>query len=188
MRATRSIDQKYGGLGVGLTLVRRLVELHGGNVQARSEGAGKGSEFIVKLPALPPQSDAAGPIVERRHSGHAARRILVVDDSLDNAETLAMALRTGEHEVEVADSGRLALQIAARFHPDAVIIDIGMPDMDGYELARRLREGPGTQSATLVALSGYGHDAARQEAWQAGFDEYFVKPVDINRIVELLDD
>jgi two-component system CheB/CheR fusion protein len=185
MRATRSIDHRYGGLGVGLTLVRRLTEMHGGRVEAHSAGAGKGSEFVVRLPLDTPaqrgkaQAPAAG--------GRAAEpcRVLVVDDNLDNLESTAMSLRLFEHEVETADSGRRALAIAAEFKPEVVVIDLGMPDMDGLELARQIRE-RSEDGVRLVALSGYGHDEARRRARSAGFARYLVKPAgpeDLNEAI-----
>jgi two-component system CheB/CheR fusion protein len=187
MRAARSIDQQYGGLGVGLTLVKRLVEMHGGAVRAESEGLGKGSRFTVCLPALPPQADSPPAVIDSGNEGPSARRILIVDDSVDNVDTLAMALRTGPHEVRTAESGARALEIAAQFRPEFVFIDIGMPGMDGYELARRLREKETTASARLIALSGYGHAAARDSASDAGFAEYLVKPVDPRKILSLIE-
>jgi two-component system CheB/CheR fusion protein len=185
--APQSLDQEYGGLGIGLTLVRRLVELHGGTVEPASDGPGKGSTFTVRLAALPSQIDRAPPIVERRTSGPILRRVLIVDDNEDNAVTLALALRAAEQEVETADSGERALEIAEYFKPDVVIIDIGMPGMDGYELARRLRAFPDEADARMIALSGYSHDNARQRAWDVGFDDYLVKPVEIARLLELVE-
>jgi two-component system CheB/CheR fusion protein len=161
--------------------------MHGGTVQADSDGLGKGSRFAVRLPALPSQADRSPPIVDRAHAQHVARRVLVVDDNADNVETLGMVLRAEGHEVETAESGPRALDIAGHFEPEIVIIDIGMPGMDGYELARRLRAERATASATLIALSGFGQDGARERAWKAGFDEYLVKPVDLGEIVSLVD-
>jgi two-component system CheB/CheR fusion protein len=186
MRATRSIDQQYGGLGVGLTLVKRLVEMHGGTVRAESDGLGKGSCFTVRLPAVLSQAHSLPAVIDSSNEEPCARRILIVDDSVDHIDTLAMALRTGPHEVRIAESGARALEIAAQFRPEFVFIDIGMPGMDGYELARRLREKEATASARLIALSGYGHAAARDSASDAGFAEYLVKPVDPRKILSLI--
>jgi two-component system CheB/CheR fusion protein len=186
MRATRPADHKYGGLGVGLTLVRRLIELHGGTVLARSEGEGRGSEFTVRLPTVPARVSEAPPVAAARASAEVARRVLIVDDNIDNAESLAMVLRDGPHETKIANSGPVALEISAQFRPDAAIIDIGMPDMDGYEVARRLRRLNGSEKTRLIALSGYGDESARGRAWEAGFDEYLVKPVDTAKILELI--
>jgi two-component system CheB/CheR fusion protein len=187
MRATRSIDQRYGGLGVGLTLVRRLVELHRGSVEARSAGIGKGSEFIVRLPALAIGAETTiAKSEQRRDQADVSRRILVVDDRLDNADTLAIALRAKHHDVQMANSGASALELAQQFAPEVVLIDIGMPEMDGYELARRLRQKMGASQPRLIALSGYGQESAKRQAHAAGFDAYLVKPVDIELIVQAL--
>jgi CheY-like chemotaxis protein len=188
MRATQPASRRYSGLGVGLTLVRRLVELHGGSVVARSEGEGRGSEFTVRLPTVHAEARealraaAAPPSVP----AEAARRVLIVDDNIDSAESLAMVLRDGPHEVKIANSGAAAVEISAAFKPDAAIIDIGMPDMDGYEVAKRLRWLNGTKSTRLIALSGYGHESARARARDAGFDDYLVKPVEMEKILEVI--
>jgi CheY-like chemotaxis protein len=187
MRATRSIDQQYGGLGVGLTLVRRLVEMHAGTVRAESEGLGKGSRFTVSLPALAAHAAAAPAVPEGTRAEASPRRVLIVDDSADNIDTLAMALSQGTHDVRTAASGARALEIAAEFRPEFVFIDIGMPGMDGYELARRLRAKASTADARLIALSGYGHAAARGSATDAGFADYLIKPVDPEKILRLIE-
>ena len=189
MRATRSIDQQYGGLGVGLTLVRRLAELHGGTVEARSAGLGQGSEFIVRLPLAPAAQDANAAAPKRPRFKTPKRRILIVDDNADIVESMAMNLKLANHEVEVADSGEQALAAAVRFDPDVIFMDIGMPGMDGYELARRLRQKPIESRAALVALTGFGHDEAKERARLAGLTDYLVKPAsdeDINRVLARL--
>jgi two-component system CheB/CheR fusion protein len=180
MRATRSIDQQYGGLGIGLTLVRRLVELHGGRVEAHSAGAKAGSEFVIRLPAYRPgRASAHAPTAPYEPPQQLAkqprRRVLVVDDVRDNADALAMALVLAGHEVTVAHSGREALDVAKEFRPDVALIDLGMPDIDGCTLARALKS-DGAAGLRLVALTGYGHTAARDDAQSAGFDDYLVKP------------
>jgi len=187
MRATRSIDQKYGGLGVGLTLVRRLTELHGGTVYAHSDGQGKGSTFTVRLPALPQPLDHASPLAQAAEKRNGNRRVLVVDDTADHADTLGLLLSDAGHTVRTARSGAEAIELAAEFKPDVAIVDIGMPEMDGYEVARRLKALPDPDRRLLIALSGYGQADVRQRALDAGFDEYVVKPVEAQKILDLLE-
>ena len=178
------------GLGIGLALAKRLVEMHGGEVQAHSDGAGKGSEFIVRLPrqtrrvgaaansgsALPPApAPAAG-----------VRRILVADDNLDSLETLAQLLQLRGHEIYKAADGVQALEAATRTRPDLVLLDIGMPGMDGYEVARRIRSQPWGREATLVALTGWGQENDRRRSREAGFDSHCIKPLDMQRLLNLL--
>jgi signal transduction histidine kinase/DNA-binding response OmpR family regulator len=181
----RSLDRAQGGLGIGLTLVRRLVELHGGRVEAHSAGAGQGSEFIVTLPCL---TDAPQPAAEpppARVEAGGPRRVLVVDDNVDGAESLATLLKLLGHEVHVAHDGPAALRATADVRPEVVFLDIGLPGMDGYEVARRLRR-PGRNEALLVALTGYGQDEDRRRSREAGFDHHLVKPVDPAVLEELL--
>jgi PAS domain S-box-containing protein len=180
VQATRALDRAHGGLGIGLTLVQRLVKLHGGSVEARSEGLGRGSEFIVRLPTLavrpaelpPPAAPAAPP--------EASRRILIVDDNEDSTRTMAILQRRRGHETRTSFTGPDAVAVAAEFVPEVVLLDIGLPGMDGYEVARRLRAMPALAGAFLVAMSGYGSEEDRAEARAAGFDEYLVKPVDLD--------
>jgi two-component system, chemotaxis family, CheB/CheR fusion protein len=187
MRATRSIDQRYGGLGLGLTIVRRLTELHGGRVEARSEGPGKGSEFVVRFPLTSGDAESAKGVAPRVSAKAGNKyRILVVDDNVDNLEATAMSLRIAHHEVSVAENAAKALEVIAKFKPDVALIDIGLPDVDGYELAKRLRASA-SDGIRLIALSGYGHAEARERAQAAGFDEYLVKPAGIEQIQEALD-
>ena len=180
-----SLARTRGGLGVGLTLVRNLVEMHGGTVEALSDGPGKGSTFVVRLP-----------LVERRVAslsrpdGAAApgpgRRVLIVDDSADSAETLAILLRRFGHEVRTAGDGPRALELARQEPPDVALLDIGLPNMDGLELARRMRSDLGLTNAYLIALTGYGQDEDRRRSEAAGFDAHLVKPVDLDRLRRLL--
>jgi len=178
MRADRGPAGFQGGIGVGLTLVRRLVELHGGSVEGRSEGPGRGSEFVVRLPApgaLP--SELSGAEV-RAENGDRPLRTLVVDDSMDTAQILACILERWGHEVVVTYDGPQAIEEAKARRPDVVLLDIGMPGMDGYEVARHLREAVGKEKVVLVAVTGYGREEDRSRAQEAGFDYHMLKPVD----------
>jgi CheY-like chemotaxis protein len=182
-----SLDRSRGGLGIGLTLARQLVQLHGGTIAAASDGVGSGSEFTVRLPldaSVPNSDEPSPPAMPRADSG--ARHVLVVDDNVDMAETIAAMLEIEGHTVHVANSGADALDLLDGTAPDVVVCDIGLPGMDGYELARRMRERAGP--LRLVALSGYGHDAAQRRATEAGFDVYLVKPVDLDTILGVIAD
>jgi PAS domain S-box-containing protein len=171
-QADRSLLRSQGGLGIGLALVRRLVEMHGGTVEARSEGLRRGCEFVVRLPAA--TSSTRGGAAEPKPEG---LRVLVVDDNVDYAEGVATLLRAAGHTVEVAYSGRDALISTSGARPDVVILDIGMPGMDGYEVARRLREEPGSGEMRVVGLSGYKQAEEGPLTRGARFDEFFLKPV-----------
>ena len=194
MQADRSYDRTGGGLGIGLTLVRRLVELHGGSVQAHSEGLGQGSELVVRLPVLSPadtETERYGEGTGSTVAGWALpvaspKRILVVDDNVDTAESLALLLRLRGHEVETAHDGPAALKMAGSFHPEVVLLDIGLPGLDGYQVAGRLRRRRRTSKALLVALTGYGQEEDQRLAREAGFDFHLTKPVDPAIIYELL--
>ncbi|MDQ3289247.1 MAG: ATP-binding protein [Pseudomonadota bacterium] len=176
----RGLDRSQGGLGLGLAIVRNLVVQHGGRVEALSEGQGHGSRFVVELPLVTCASQhAGGAEVEASESGHMRGTVLVVDDNEDAASTLASVLRYAGFEVRTASEGLSALRIAAEFRPDAALLDIGLPVMDGYELARRLRAEYGA-GIRLVAITGYGRDSDREQAARAGFDMHLVKPVDLN--------
>jgi signal transduction histidine kinase/DNA-binding response OmpR family regulator len=186
----QALDRSRGGLGLGLTIVRSLVAMHGGTVEVHSEGRNRGSEFVVALPAAvvrPParSSEAVAPDGVR-HGTVAGRRILVVDDNEDAADLLASALEVMGHTTRVAHDGPEALKAAAEFDPDLALLDIGLPVMDGYELARRLHDDPGLRRMPLVAVTGYGQPADRQRSEAAGFDAHLVKPVDIERVGSLI--
>ena len=189
-QAEQTIDRSQGGLGIGLTLVRQLVELHGGSVEARSEGVGRGSEFIVRLPRVePPSVEGDGklgrlPAEVRTAAPH--RRVLVVDDNADAAHTLAVMLQFGRHEVEIAHDGAAALEKAAAFQPDLVLLDIGLPGMNGYEVARQMRAKSELEQTLLVAMTGYGQDEDRRRSVEAGFDRHLVKPVALATLQEVL--
>jgi|GEM_PF-563980 len=184
----RKSDRSQGGLGIGLALVRRLVELHDGSVSCRSDGLGKGSVFTVSLPAV--QVEAAGPdhddpdFYARTRSR--SLRFLVVDDNADAARMLALLLTTFGHEVMLEYAAGPALERARAGSPDICLLDIGLPDMDGYELARRLRAHPGTSGCTLVAVTGYGQPQDREQALAAGFDHHMVKPVNAAMLMALI--
>ena len=185
VQATTALDRAYGGLGIGLTLVHRLVKMHDGNVEARSAGLGHGSEFIVRLPFLQgavvaPPPAAAPPVLE------ISRRILVVDDNEDSARSMSLLQRLRGHQTRVALTGPDALAIAVEFAPEVVLLDIGLPGMDGFEVARRLRAMPALADTFLVAMTGYGNPGDRAEARAAGFDEYLLKPVDLTLLREWL--
>jgi signal transduction histidine kinase/DNA-binding response OmpR family regulator len=182
----RSLDRSQGGLGVGLTLVQRLVRLHGGRVEARSAGPGQGSDFRVYLPwqaqAVVDASDgtAAAP------PAGGVRRILVVDDNADVAETTATMLELSGHRVLTAPDGPQALACVEDFEPEVVLLDIGLPGLDGYEVARRLRQLPKARRAWLVAVTGYGQPSDRQRGRDAGFDEHLLKPVDPQALADMI--
>jgi CheY-like chemotaxis protein/two-component sensor histidine kinase len=179
VQADRSLARSQGGLGIGLTLVRRLVEMHGGTVTACSPGPGRGSEFVVRLPALPEGGvdDGRGtPSEDVRRSGP-RRRVLVVDDNVDAAESAAMLLRIWGHEVRTVHDGSSVLGVVRDFRPDVVLLDIGLPGMDGYEVARRLRGEPSLAGLVLAAMTGYGQDEDRRKSREAGFDVHLTKPL-----------
>jgi PAS domain S-box-containing protein len=185
----RSIGRSQGGLGIGLTLVKTLVEMHGGSVVAHSDGPGRGSAFTVRLPFRADLSadDTPGP-EHRAQAPSGGRRILIVDDNHDAAESLGTVLRLMNNEVHIAPDGLSALQAADVFRPDLVFLDIGMPGMDGYEVARRLRQRPAFQNTVLVALTGWGQEEDRRQTQQAGFDHHLVKPVEPGALQELMAD
>ncbi len=189
-----SLDHSQGGLGLGLTLVRSLIEMHGGTVQALSDGLGRGSEFIVRLPILaavalavkPEAADRTTPR-DKPQTGR-SRRVLVVDDNVLSAQSLATILKLEAHDVQVTHDGGLAIEAVRRFRPEVVLMDIGLPGMDGYEVARRLRGDADliTGIALLVAVTGYAEDDARRRSEEAGFDHHLVKPVDPDGVLALL--
>ncbi|MBC7954908.1 MAG: response regulator, partial [Cytophagales bacterium] len=177
-QGSRGLDRAQGGLGVGLTLARRLTEMHGGRLEAASEGAGRGSEFTLHLPCvgLVAGGDSAPAVFEALPPP--ACRVLVVDDNRDAAQSVASFLELGGHEVRTAADGGEALLAAELFGPDVVLLDIGLPVLDGYEVALRLRQTPAGRRALLMALTGYGQREDRLSAEAAGFDHHFVKPAD----------
>jgi PAS domain S-box-containing protein len=185
-------DPGQGSLGIGLTLVRRLAEMHGGSVTVHSEGLGQGSEFVVRLPAWTGGTNGEGPGQPKGRPPPGAvapkRRILVVDDDEDVAKSLAMLLRLEGHEVRVASGGARALAAVAEERPEVVLLDLGLPDVDGYRVAQQLRQLPGGQGLLLVAVTGYAQEADRQRCREAGFDHHLAKPVDLAGLHRVLTD
>ncbi len=181
----RSLDRTQGGLGLGLALVRGLIELHGGEVRAESEGSGRGSSFTFELPTVEPPPEAE-PAAEPE-PGQGSLRVLVIEDNRDAAETLGDLLGLFGHEVELAHTGPQGVEAARRLRPDVVLCDIGLPGMDGYAVARQLRQDPETAGLRLVALTGYGRDSDRRQAEEAGFDLHLVKPVGPAELKKLLE-
>jgi two-component system CheB/CheR fusion protein len=188
VQADKSLARSEGGLGIGLTLVRRLVELHGGQVHAFSEGLGKGSCFTVRIPALPDSTKlvASEPDQALVPTAHGNRRILVVDDNVDAAESLALLLQLEGFTTEVAFDGPGALQVAGAFIPDIIFLDIGLPGLDGYKVAAHIRSMKELRQPLLIALSGYGQASDKEKSEAAGFDHHLVKPADIDLIRTLI--
>jgi len=188
-QADKSLDRSEGGLGIGLALAKNLVELHQGMIKVHSDGIGRGSEFTVRLP-LDRSSGGLDESIprQRKVSDTKSLRILVVDDNVDAAKMAAMLLRSWGHEVRTANDGPSALQRARGFHPHVVLLDIGLPDMDGYEVARHIRRDANLKGVRLIAVTGYGQDSDRQRAKEAGFDVHMVKPVEHTDLKKLLDD
>jgi PAS domain S-box-containing protein len=187
-QAGSPIDRTQGGLGIGLSLVRALVELHGGSITARSAGIGKGAEFTVRLPVAP-HAQAAAKIADAGAGAPASAgrwKVLVADDNRDSAESMAVLLRRTGHEVEVAHDGLEAVALAARFAPHAALLDIGMPALNGLEACRRIRAQPGGSAIVIIAMTGWGQVEDRQRAIEAGFDHHLTKPVHYDTLNELL--
>jgi CheY-like chemotaxis protein len=183
-----ALDRSQGGLGLGLSLVHGIVSLHDGRIEARSAGLGRGSEFVVRLPVVPgvamaeqlrvPASAVAPSLV--------SRRVLVVDDNADSAESLALLLRVEGHLVETAYDGRAAVELAERFQPDAILLDLGMPGMNGYDVCEEIRSQPWGRSILMVAQTGWGQAQDRARTFEAGFDAHLTKPIDPEVVQEML--
>jgi CheY-like chemotaxis protein len=187
MQVDTSLERSVSGLGIGLTLVKTLVELHGGTVEAHSVGIGQGSEFELRLPILletpnplPPESTVSKP------TPVTARIILVVDDNRDSANSLALLLKLSGNETHTAYDGLEAVEAAATFRPEVILLDIGLPKLNGYEACCRIREKPWAKGILLIALTGWGQEADRQKSSEAGFNAHLVKPVDLSELANLL--
>ena len=181
----RSLERSQGGLGIGLTLVRRLIDVHDGTIDAHSEGDGQGSEFIVRLPFMPSPLETPKTAGVQPTTLHGSR-ILVVDDNKDSADSLAMLLRLKGNEIRTAYDGIEAVTVAEMFHPQLVLLDIGLPKLNGYDVARRIRQLPWGQDVILVAQTGWGQDEDRRRSEEAGFNFHIVKPVELSRLETLL--
>jgi PAS domain S-box-containing protein len=184
----QALDRARGGLGLGLTLVKRLVELHGGSVSAASEGRGRGSHFTVRLPAaaaVAARETVATPLVDADANGR-RRRVLIVEDNADARDSLSLFLQLAGHDVDTSEDGARALDKLLTFRPDVAVIDVGLPGMDGYEVARAIRQRPGGGGIRLIALTGYGQAEDQRRALAAGFDIHLTKPIDPAKIQDLL--
>jgi signal transduction histidine kinase/ActR/RegA family two-component response regulator len=184
MQVDTSWQRTQGGMGIGLSLVKEFVELHGGSVEVRSMGLRQGSEFLVRLPVA--AGDVSEPVVAAENPRGPCRRVLVVDDNRDAAASLAMILKMMGHEVRTAHDGEAAVAVAAEYRPRLVLMDLGMPKVDGYEAARRMRLQPWGAELFLVALTGWGADEDRRRTQDGGFDSHLVKPVDMDILKRLI--
>lgn len=183
VQSQRTLDRSQGGLGIGLSVVRRLIDMHGGSVRAESAGLGQGSTFTIRLPRA---DQRVAPPPRSRPSTTAERRILIVDDNADAADSLAMLLRLEGHQVSTAYDAGTGLAMAESFDPQFILLDIGLPEMDGFEVAKRIRANPAIHVKQLVALTGYGQAADRDKCVAAGFDRHMVKPADLNSLSQML--
>jgi signal transduction histidine kinase/CheY-like chemotaxis protein len=182
----RSLEQSQGGLGIGLTLVRRLVDMHDGSIEARSDGPDRGSEFVLRLPLIPPPLEMPPQAKGTTPKALSGCRILVVDDNVDSADSLGDLLAIMGNDVRTAHDGLAAVETAEAFHPELVLLDIGLPKLNGYDVAQQLRQQPWGRDLTLVALTGWGQDEDRHRSREAGFDLHIVKPVDLATLEKLL--
>jgi CheY-like chemotaxis protein len=188
VQGDRALDRAQGGLGIGLTLVRALVGLHGGTVEARSDGAGRGSLFVVRLPAVPLPAEELAPPPAIAPSSPGQLHIVLIEDNDDAREILHVALTLAGHRVWDAADGRAGVELVASRAPDVAIVDVGLPGLDGYEVARLIRAGARGASVRLIALTGYGQAEDRQRALSAGFDAHLTKPVAPERVAAAIAD
>jgi len=182
----RTLEKTRGGLGIGLTLVRRLVELHGGTVEARSDGPGKGSEFVVRLPVPADRPRDHPTLPGDRPPSTPGLRILIADDNRDGADSLAEMLKQLGHDTRTVYDGEAAVSMAQEFRPEVALLDIGMPRLNGFETCRRIREQPWGTGVLLIALTGWGQDGDIRRSQEAGFDHHLVKPADPLTLLNLL--
>ncbi len=185
-QAERSLDRSQGGLGIGLALVQRLTELHGGRVEVFST-PGEGSEFVVRLPLQPISAALAENAPVKSNPKNQALRILVIDDNVDTVLGFSLLLKATGHDVRTAHDGLNIIQLTDEFHPDVIMLDIGLPGLNGYEVAKKIREQPAGKDIVLIALTGYGQDSDRQSSIDAGFDHHLVKPARFEQLVQILD-
>jgi len=186
VQGDRTLDRAQGGLGIGLTVVKVLVEMHGGRVEARSDGAGKGAVFTIWMPRLPDGPDRRRVVDSRSAARPKAKRILIIEDNADVREVLRIQLSLEGHEVQVAEDGEAGVAQATTWAPDVVLVDIGLPGLDGYGVAREIRAATGDASPLLIAVTGYGQAADRVRALAAGYDAHVTKPVTLQRLAELI--
>jgi CheY-like chemotaxis protein/two-component sensor histidine kinase len=184
VQADTSLERAQSGLGLGLTLAKSLVEMHGGTIEGRSEGVGHGTELIVRLPVL--SEEPGQPVMQREQLQTEARRILVVDDNRDSADSLALLLELSGHTVRAAYDGLEAVELAGALQPEVILLDIGLPKLNGYEAARRIRAFPAGARALLIALTGWGQEADRRRSEEAGFNAHLVKPLNHAALMQLL--
>jgi CheY-like chemotaxis protein len=186
MQVDRSAQRSHDGLGIGLTLVKRLAKMHGGSIEARSPGEGQGSEFVVRLPILHKPVEASNVVEDVPAESSGQRRILIVDDNKDSADSLAMLLEITGNKTYMAHDGVEAVEAIEKHRPEVVLLDIGLPKLDGHEVCRRVREQPWGKDIVVIALTGWGQEDDRRKSEEAGFNGHLVKPVDYDKLLQLL--